>query len=323
MNPPPENLPLKMARANLANLPVFALPEGFSLRWYQPGDEAHWLGIHLATERFLEITPELFGKQFGLAEERGLQPASAPERGSGMNSALQLLRERQCYLLDPRGAVIGTGTAWFDKYSAAGLANTGLPLTPALSPSAGERDNRPPSQREPATEDRSAMTGTSGEERWLFPLPRGGGEGQGEGERAEKAKHPTPNTEHRILSEPLTPALSPSEGEREEAGSTMAFWAARSGRVHWMAILPEFQGRGLGKALLAAICRRLRELGHERAYLHTSAARLAAIQLYLQFGFAPVVRNAAEEAAWKGILGAVSPVAPPATTTPDPLAGTK
>ena len=90
-----------------------------------------------------------------------------------------------------------------------------------------------------------------------------------------------------------------------------------------MAILPEFQGRGLGKALLATICRRLRELGHERAYLHTSAARMAAIQLYLQFGFAPVARNAAEAAAWKRILGGVSPVAPPAATAPDPLAGTK
>ena len=42
-----------------------------------------------------------------------------------------------------------------------------------------------------------------------FPLPRGGGEGQGEGERAERIEHPTSN-------EPLTPALSPSEGEREK-----------------------------------------------------------------------------------------------------------
>ena len=75
--------------------------------------------------------------------------------------------------------------------------------------------------------------------------------------------------------------------------------------------------------MLSTICQRLRELGHERAYLHTSAARIATIQLYLQFGFAPVARNAEEEAAWKGILGGVSPVAPPAATAPDPLAGTK
>jgi GNAT superfamily N-acetyltransferase len=295
MNAPPKNLPVKMIRASLDGLPEFALPAGFAWRWYQPGDEAHWRRIQLAAERFVEITPQLFGNQFGVGEGSGLEPASAGERGRGINSALQILRERQCYLLDPRGEVIGTGTAWFDKDSTAGLVNAGLPLTPTLSPSDGERENRPPTQREPGTEDPSAMTGTSGEEQPLFPLPRGGGEGQGEGERA--------HLRARVATEfPLTPALSPSEGEREEAGSTMAFLAARSGRVHWMAILPEFQGRGLGKALLSTICHRLRELGHERAYLHTSAARIPAIKLYLKFGFEPMIRNAEERAVWKEVL---------------------
>jgi GNAT superfamily N-acetyltransferase len=196
MNAPQKNLPLKMIRASLDGLPEFALPDGFPLRWYQPGDEAHWRRIHLAAERFIEITPELFGKQFGVGEERGLQPALAHEHSSGMNSALRDLRERQCYLLDPRGEVIGTGAAWFDD----------------------------------------------------------------------------------------------------------DFEGARWGRVHWMAILPEFQGRGLGKGLLTAICRRLQELGHQRAYLHTSAARIPAIKLYLRFGFEPVFRSAEEEAAWRNLF---------------------
>lgn len=191
-----KNLPLKMIRASLDGLPGFALPGGFGLRWYQPGDEAHWRRIQLAAERFIEITPELFGKQFGLGEARGLQPASAQEQSGGMNSALRDLCERQCYLLDPHDEIIGTGTAWFGD---------------------------------------------------------------------------------------------DSEGER---------W----GRVHWMAILPEFQGRGLGKGLLTGICRRLHELGHERAYLHTSAARIPAIKLYLRFGFEPTFRNAEEQAAWRAVL---------------------
>ncbi len=57
------------------------------------------------------------------------------------------------------------------------------PLTPALSPSDGERENRPPSRREPATAVCRTTTEISDEERKLSPLPRGGGEGQGEGER--------------------------------------------------------------------------------------------------------------------------------------------
>ena len=161
-----------MTRANLDHVPEFALPAGFALRWHQPGDEAHWLRIHLVADRLNRITPELFQMQFG--------------------SNAKLLRDRQCYLLAPTGQVIGTGTAWFN-------------------------DN---------------------------------------------------------------------------------FEGGRWGRVHWMSIVPEFQGQGLGKALLSAICRRLRELGHERAYLITGAARVPAIGLYWKFGFEPWIRNVEDERVW-------------------------
>jgi len=164
-----------MTRANLDNLPEFALPSGFVLRWYRPGDEAHWLRIHLFADHFNTITPELFQKLFGSDEQN--------------------LRDRQCYLLAPTGQVIGTGTAWFN-------------------------DN---------------------------------------------------------------------------------FEGARWGRVHWVAIVPEFQGQGLGKCLLSAVCRQLRELGHERAYLSTSTARVPAIRLYWKFGFEPMIRNAEEEALWREV----------------------
>ncbi len=65
----------------------------------------------------------------------------------------------------------------------------------------------------------------------------------------------------------------------------VAPFSRRWGRVHWVAVMPPFQGRGLGQALLAAVCERLRELGHERAYLNTDTRRAAAISLYLKFGF--------------------------------------
>jgi GNAT superfamily N-acetyltransferase len=76
------------------------------------------------------------------------------------------------------------------------------------------------------------------------------------------------------------------------------FQGQRWGRVHWVAIVPAWQGRGLAKPLLAAVCRRLRALGHARAYLTTSTARLPAIKLYLTFGFAPLLNDAADQQRW-------------------------
>lgn len=75
------------------------------------------------------------------------------------------------------------------------------------------------------------------------------------------------------------------------------------GRVHWVALLPEYHGRGLSKPLLGAVCARLRELGHGRAYLNTSAQRKAAVGLYLRFGFKPWIRNENERKIWDQLLG--------------------
>jgi GNAT superfamily N-acetyltransferase len=74
------------------------------------------------------------------------------------------------------------------------------------------------------------------------------------------------------------------------------------GRVYWLAILRQYQGRGLGKPLLAAVCNRLRELGHARARVLTSTGRLPAVALYLSFGFQPEVRTEADRAVWDKVL---------------------
>lgn len=63
------------------------------------------------------------------------------------------------------------------------------------------------------------------------------------------------------------------------------------GRIHWVAIVQEFQGRGLAKPLMSIVCSRLRELGHERACLKTSTHRVPAINLYRKFGFVPLIRT--------------------------------
>lgn len=77
------------------------------------------------------------------------------------------------------------------------------------------------------------------------------------------------------------------------------FQGRQYGRVHWVAIVPQYQGRGLAKPLMAAVCRRLRDLGHERAYLRTSSARIPAIRLYLRFGFIPSLDGVPARSLWR------------------------
>jgi ribosomal protein S18 acetylase RimI-like enzyme len=69
------------------------------------------------------------------------------------------------------------------------------------------------------------------------------------------------------------------------------------GRVHWVAIIPEYQGRGLAKPLLSAVMKRLAQ-SHDKAYLVTSSARIPAIQLYLKYGFQPFLHNVESLKAW-------------------------
>ncbi len=149
---------IMMERESLEEIPRFALPEGYSIRPYRPGDEAHWLAIHRDAEHFVPITPTLFAEQFGSDAEE--------------------LRARQFYLCHGE-EVVGTCSAWHDK---------------------------------------SYRDGT---------------------------------------------------------------W----GRVHWLAILTAYQGRGLAKPLLGHILTVLRQFGHTKAYLDTLRRREAAVRLYESFGF--------------------------------------
>jgi predicted GNAT family acetyltransferase len=57
------------------------------------------------------------------------------------------------------------------------------------------------------------------------------------------------------------------------------------GRIHWVAIVPEYQGRGLARPLLGITGQTLRELGHKRVVLTTSLERPVAIALYQSLGF--------------------------------------
>ncbi len=170
-----QNADIKLIRPSLDNLPHFLLPPGYAMTWYAPGDEQHWVDIHIHADRYNTISHAQFVQAFGT------DPA--------------LLAQRQLYLRNADHEVIGTATAWYDG------------------------------------------------------------------------------------DDPHTPV----------------------GRVHWVALMPAYQGRGLAKPLLAAVCHRLRELGHRSAVLTTSTARIPAINLYRQFGFVPHITTRDDLHVWRAL----------------------
>ena len=76
------------------------------------------------------------------------------------------------------------------------------------------------------------------------------------------------------------------------------------GLVHWVAIRPEWQGKGLSKVLLAAVLRCFPGMGCSTCTLGTSSGRAQAIPLYLRFGFQPLVFTEDERRAWCGLCDA-------------------
>jgi GNAT superfamily N-acetyltransferase len=166
-----QNISVAMVRPTLDGVPDFSLPEPYHWRWYEPGDEGHWLAIHAAADRFNQLTEMEFWQDFG--------------------RETTVLSQRQLYLLDGNGEPVGTASAWFDD--------------------------------------------------------------------------------------------------------------AINGRVHWVAIHPAHQGKGLAKPLLSTVCQRLHQLGHQTAHLGTSTGRIAALNLYLSFGFVPNIRSEEDRTAWQGL----------------------
>ena len=57
------------------------------------------------------------------------------------------------------------------------------------------------------------------------------------------------------------------------------------GRLHWVAVVPAFQNRGIGTMLVSILCQQLIALGYICAFLTTSSDRSAAIHVYEKFGF--------------------------------------
>ncbi|MHC4679545.1 MAG: GNAT family N-acetyltransferase [Planctomycetota bacterium] len=82
-----------MIRGNLDDIPDHTCPAGYSIRWYQPGDEQPWLDIQSQADIYTRFGPNLFKREFG--------------------SDVRTLSERQCFLHDSTNKTIGTASAWF------------------------------------------------------------------------------------------------------------------------------------------------------------------------------------------------------------------
>jgi ribosomal protein S18 acetylase RimI-like enzyme len=103
----------------------------------------------------------------------------------------------------------------------------------------------------------------------------------------------------------------------QEAGGvavgTATAWTAApgrstgEGRVHWVAVSPAHQRRGLGRYLTETACVRIRELGGRTAYLTTGSENGPAVQLYLGLGFRPEIRSATERDVWRTLARDLEP----------------
>ena len=71
------------------------------------------------------------------------------------------------------------------------------------------------------------------------------------------------------------------------------------GRLHWVSVDQEHQGKGLSKPLVSIAMHRMRELGFSSAYLTTQTASWVAIKVYRKFGFHALVRSEKEAEGWK------------------------
>ena len=69
------------------------------------------------------------------------------------------------------------------------------------------------------------------------------------------------------------------------------------GRIHWVGIVPEYQGRGLAKPMLSKAMYML-AARHEEFYLTSQTTSWQAINMYLNFGFKPVYTDENYDAAW-------------------------
>src|SRR4051794_7599138 len=77
-----------MLRPSLDDFPQYALPQPFTIRWYQAGDEQHWLAMKARSDHFHHADLTYYRNTYGAHAD--------------------LLPERQAFLCDQAAQPIGT-----------------------------------------------------------------------------------------------------------------------------------------------------------------------------------------------------------------------
>ncbi|MGC9349475.1 MAG: GNAT family N-acetyltransferase [Anaerolineae bacterium] len=96
------------------------------------------------------------------------------------------------------------------------------------------------------------------------------------------------------------------ENERGVAVATITVWYDRTfkgedyGQIHWVAVRRSVWGKGIGKAMLSYALEQMAQW-HDRAFLGTQTKRLAAIKIYLDFGFVPDLEPPGAVKAWREV----------------------
>jgi mycothiol synthase len=83
----------------------------------------------------------------------------------------------------------------------------------------------------------------------------------------------------------------------------------RHGYVHFVGVLPEHQGKGLGRAIMLLVLRSFARRGFCDAILDTDDFRLPALAMYLWLGFVPRYTDADQCGRWAAVFKALG-VAP-------------
>ena len=70
------------------------------------------------------------------------------------------------------------------------------------------------------------------------------------------------------------------------------------GRLHWVGVVPEHQGKGIGRSLVSVALRRMAAY-HTKAYLTTQTTSVAAVRIYLDVGFRPSIESSKCRDGWR------------------------